>query len=334
MLILVQRHAPARRLRPAGRPPYDAPSDMTACLLIHNPASRHGGGPRPPHEIIDVVRAAGWRFEVAVTERDGHATELARDAAARGIDVVVVHGGDGTVNEAVNGIAGSATALGVIPAGTANVWAKEIGMPRFAGTAMQAIVRGERRRIDLGRAGPRYFLLMAGVGLDAAIVPHVNPWLKRRLGVLAYLLAGAITALRTKPWHASLRIDGTARRGPVYWLLAGNTRSYGGLVDVTYRARADDGLLDVAIMRRGGAFHLLVDGIRLLRRRHDRSPNVDYVRARTVDIEMAGLPVQLDGELAGRTPLRIKSVPDALTVIVPAGLRSPLFSEQRVSAPA
>jgi len=335
MLVLVRpRPSSSSRLPPRAGHPYDAPIEMTACLLIHNPASRHGGGPQPPHEIIDVARVAGWRVEVAVTERHGHATQLARDAAARGIDVVVVHGGDGTVNEAVNGIAGSETALAVIPAGTANVWAKEIGMPRSPGIGMQTIVRGERRRIDLGRAGGRCFLLMAGVGLDAAIVPHVNPWLKRRLGVLAYLIAGAITALRTKPWRTSLRIDGATRSGPVYWLLAGNTRSYGGLVDVTYHARVDDGLLDVAIMRRGGAFHMLVDSIRLLRRRHDRSPNVDYVRARAVEIETAGLPVQLDGELAGRTPLRIESVPGALTVIVPAGLRSPLFGEPRGSAPA
>ena len=106
-------------------------------------------------------------MSVAVTERAGHATEIARDAAARGVDVIVVNGGDGTINEAINGIAGTATALATLRGGTANVWAGEIGMDRDPVKAMRQIVRGERRRIDLGRADGRCFLLMAGVGFDA-----------------------------------------------------------------------------------------------------------------------------------------------------------------------
>jgi diacylglycerol kinase (ATP) len=152
--------------------------------------------------------------------------------------------------------------------------------------------------------------------------------MKRRLGALAYIIAGVATALRTKPWPVRMTIDGDASQRSLYWMLAGNTRSYGGIVRITHRAVADDGLLDIALMRRGGVLHLIADGVRVLLRRHDRSPNVRYVRARGVDITTPGIPIQLDGESHGATPLRIEVVPLALAVIVPANLRSPLFTRE------
>jgi YegS/Rv2252/BmrU family lipid kinase len=299
---------------------------MTTCLLIRNPASRHSIPAERLQAVLARAREAGWQIEHVSTERHGQATEIARDAAARGVDVIVVHGGDGTLNETINGIAHTPTALAVISAGTANVWAHESHTPRDPLAAIAAIVRGERRRIDLGRAGDRYFLLMAGLGLDATIVPHVSPMLKRRLGATAYVIAGVITAFRTKPWRATMRIDGENRECWLYWMLVSNTRSYGGLADIMYRAKADDGLLDAGIMHRGG-LHLIADGIRLLFHRHDRSPNVDFMTARVVEVDTPGIPIQIDGELLGHTPMRFEVAPRALTVIVPAGLQSPLFSD-------
>jgi YegS/Rv2252/BmrU family lipid kinase len=276
-----------------------------------------------------MLRVAGWDAVISATERAGHATEVAREAADQLVDVVVANGGDGTINEVVNGLAGSQTALAVLPGGTANVWAKEIHVPKDPAKAIRIAATGDRRRIDLGVANGRYFLLMAGIGLDAEIIPRVNPWLKRRAGALAYVIAGLTTAVRTRPWDVRLRIDGEEHETPLYWMLAGNTRNYGGLVHITHRARTDDGLTDVALMRRGG-LHLLPDGIRVLLRRHERSPNVMYTQAKELVIEAAGLPVQLDGERCMETPLRVTTAAQALTVIVPAGLRSPLFGVQRV----
>lgn len=272
-----------------------------------------------------MLRVAGWEAVIRLTERAGHATDVAREAADQQVDIVVANGGDGTINEVVNGLVGSQTALAVLPGGTANVWAKEIKVPKDPAKAMRIVIAGERRQVDLGMANERYFLLMAGIGLDAAIIPRVNPWLKRRAGALAYVIAGVTTALRTRPWDVRLRIDGEERETALYWMLAGNTRSYGGLVSITHRARADDGLTDVALMRRGG-LHLLPDGIRVLLGRHERSPNIDYSQAKEFLIDTAGLPVQLDGERCMETPLRITTAPGALTVVVPPGLRSPLFA--------
>ena len=300
---------------------------MTRCTVIRNPGSRRHLSDVKFEAALAVARDAGWDVRCVATERKGHATEIARAEAADGADVLIVHGGDGTLNEAINGVAGSQVAVGILPGGTANVWAKEAHIPRDPLAAMGAIVTGERRRIDLGRANGRYFLLMAGVGLDAEIVPRVGTRLKRWFGAMAYLALGVWTSLRTKPWDVTMRVDEAALEDrSLYWMVVGNTRSYGGLANITHRARVDDGLLDVGVMHRGGAFHLLVDGVRVLFKRHDRSPNIDYLRACVIEVDTPGLPVQIDGEPAGRTPMRFQVAPAALTVIVPVGLRSPLFA--------
>ena len=299
---------------------------MTKCVVIRNPASRRRLSAARLGAALEEARAAGWQVDVVETTRDGDGTELARRARDAGADVIIVDGGDGTINEVINGIAGSNVALAVLAGGTANVWAGEIGTSHDARRAIRDIVGGVRRRVDLGRANGRYFLLMAGIGLDAAIVPRVAPRLKRWLGRVAYVLTGVVTALTTRPADARVRIDGEASDTSLYWMLVGNTRSYGGIARITHRARVDDGQLDVAIMHRGGAFHLLADGVRLLFGRHDRSPNVAYRHATSVEIATPGLPVQVDGEMAGRTPVTIEVEPLALEVIVPASLASPLFS--------
>ena len=299
---------------------------MTTCLVIRNPVSRRSLDEKRLHAAIDVARAAGWDVSVATTMQEGHATELARDAAARGVDVIVVNGGDGTINEAINGIAGTQTALAALRGGTANVWAGEIGMDRDPLKAMRQIVNGERRRVDVGRANGRCFLLMAGVGFDGAIVPGVGGWRKRWLGPFAYVIAGVIAMFRAKAIASRVRIDDVSSDMSVYWMIVGNTRSYGGFTDIMHRAQVDDGLLDVAIMHRGGPWRMIVDGMRVLRKRHEHSANIDYLTARSIEIETAGLPVQLDGEFYGTTPTRFEIWPASLTVIVPAGLTTPLFA--------
>jgi YegS/Rv2252/BmrU family lipid kinase len=299
-------------------------STPTRCLIIRNPAARRQLKPAQVEAAVNIARQAGWDVTIAVTSGPNDAKRLAREAVEQGIDVIVVNGGDGTINEAINGMAHSESALGVLAGGTANVWAKESRTGKDPVKAMRTIVRGERRRVDLGRAGDRYFLLMAGVGLDAAIIPNVNPALKRRLGAAAYLVAGAVTSFRYRTSRTVMSVDGNEVTQNVYWMLAGNTRSYGGMLNITRHARIDDGRLDVVLMKRGGAWQLALAAIRLVTGRIERSPNVDTFRAAAVDICTAGLPLQLDGEACGHTPTRLESVPGALTVIVPSGFQSPL----------
>ena len=305
---------------------------MITCVVIRNPTSGRSLDERKLDVALNVARDAGWDVSVAVTERAGHATEIARDAAVRGVDVIIVNGGDGTINEVINGIAGTATALATLRGGTANVWAGEIHMERDPVRSMRQIVHGERRRIDLGRADGRCFLLMAGIGFDAEVVPGVSRRLKRVIGPFAYVVTGVAAIFRTRDRMARVRIDGAVLDMQAHWMLVSNTRSYGGITNIMFRAEADDGLFDVGIMHRGGPWRTVIDGVRVLLKRHERSANIDYFKAREVEMETAGLAVQLDGDRWGSTPMRFEVWPQALTVIVPAGLVTPLLRSGAIAA--
>jgi diacylglycerol kinase (ATP) len=293
-------------------------------LLVYNPAAR-----RVPK--LDRLRAAaggvaGWEIAIEPTEAPGHATELARRAAGDGFDAVIACGGDGTVNEVANGLAGSTTALAVVRGGTANVWAKEIHVPKQPARALRLLADSETRTIDLGRAGERYFLLMAGVGFDAAIVRELSGGLKKRLGAASYVIAGFRRALRYRAVDANIVADGEALVCRLYWALLGNTRSYGGLLNLTHMAKADDGRLELLVLSRGGLLRFAWLTFWVLLKRHQRRAGVLHRSIASLELQTAGLPVQIDGEYLGETPLRFSIAPAALHVIVPRGLKSPLFS--------
>ena len=310
-------------------------------LFIVNPVARGAPPQEKLRQAIDWLGGRGWQAELTSTEEKGHATDLARQAAREGVDAVVACGGDGTVNEVANGLALSDTALAVIRGGTANVWAKEVRIPRDPLKAVRVVCEGDRRRIDLGLAEPsagagggRYFLLMAGVGLDGHIVSRVPDELKQRLGAAAYVLHGIREALRYRSSETTVIIDGEPLAVDLCWLLVGNTRSYGGVVNVTHGARADDGLLDVYVFAGHGVWRMAVHGLRVLARRHDRAPKVFYRRAQTVVLPApCALPVQIDGDYLGLAPLAVRVAPGALSVLVPAGLKSPLFQRTAANAP-
>lgn len=293
-------------------------------LVIYNPAARKAPKIHRVRAGIEALR--DWDCALLRTERPGHATELARDAVRDSVDAAVACGGDGTVNEVVNGLAGSETALAVVRGGTANVWAKETRLPKRPERALRLLDEGEVRPVDLGNAGERYFLLMAGIGFDAAIVRDLHgPW-KRRLGAAAYVLFGLRHTLRHRAVTGELMMNGERQRESLYWLVLGNSRNYGGLVNITDRARADDGLLDLALLRRGGLLRLGWLLPWLLLGRHHRRAEVLYRQVESLELRTPELPVQVDGEYLGETPMHFEVARGALRVIVPRGLHSPLFS--------
>jgi YegS/Rv2252/BmrU family lipid kinase len=302
-------------------------------LFIANPVARG----LPPSGKLEMAAAwlesRGWGTAFERTTGKGNATELSRGAAEWGYDVVVGCGGDGTINEIANGLCGSETALAVIRGGTANVWAKEIGVPRDPLSAVRLVCDGGRRRMDLGvvegEAGEpsRAFLLMAGVGLDGYVVSRVPEGSKRRLGAASYVWYGVREALRFRPRPTSLLIDGERVDADLLWLLAANTRSYGGVIKVAREAVADDGLLDVYLFEGRGLRDLVAHGLRILRRKQESGPGVIYRKAARIEISSsAELECQVDGESLEFAPRAIRVERRALAVMLPLGYGGSLFS--------
>lgn len=293
--------------------------NLQASIVYNSVAQR-----RPPLARVRGAalkwRAAGWDIDVRVTECAGHATVLAREAAASGARVVFACGGDGTVNEVVNGLVGSGSSLAVIRGGTSNVFASEIGVPWPLEKALGVLVDGDVWRVDLGMAGGRYFLMMAGIGFDASAVRHVSDRVKRPLGVAAYYLSAALELGRCRSHRVNVRIDDAAEREEdLYWLVLGNTRSYGGVIDITSRALADDGYLDAYQFGHRGLLWMIANLLFFALRRQNWARGVTFQRLRELEITTPGVPVQVDGEYLGETPMVFRVAPQALSVLLPKG---------------
>ena len=321
-------------------------------LIVRNPRARRAPSEAALREAAAPLRARSVAIELRTTSAPGHARQIAAEAARDGVDLLVAAGGDGTIHEAVNGLAGSDTALTAVPAGTGNVWAREVGIPRSAGRALAWIEGARRVRIDLGRAefadpdgvrSERLFLLMCSTGLDAEVVRRIGEGgrAKRWLGPVPYALHGTERLLRAPPVRTRVGIEGppadaTIERSLLF-AIAGNTRLYGLVSRLTGDACADDGLLDLAAFCGGSLASRLTLGARVAPRalhqglRGPLAPllggSAEYLRGAGFRIEPeTPLAVQADGEYLGETPLTLSVAPRALDVLIAAG-PSPLLGE-------
>lgn len=328
-------------------------------LLVFNPTAGQSAGILPQLEgAAEIWRRAGWEVTLSPTRSAGDATLQARAAAEAGWEVVVAAGGDGTVNEVINGIVGSRTALAVLPCGTVNIWAREMGLSMDIAKAAEAFLSAQRRQLDLGLCrsqpprkllkrplqqhqahGPqggqpsdrRYFLLMASAGFDAAVTAEVKSTEKRRFGAIAYVKQAFQTACRYRGIKTKLYIDGKRVRGRVLMVVIGNSQLYGGVIKFTAHALVDDGLLDVCVIK---GRNLLIAPQRLLSvftRFYNKDNQLRYYRAKRVEIrgkkKKKRLPVQVDGDYLGKTPMLFEVVPGALCALVPEGCDQGLWSQ-------
>ncbi len=223
---------------------------VRACLIT-NPKSGRGGINLT--SVLPVLAAHGWQVDIRQKLHGGHATELAREAVNDGYDVVVACGGDGTVGEVVDGVVGSDVAVGVLPGGTANLWAREIGVSMNLKEAALQLVGAQRRQVDVGHLTingehGQHFLLMAGLGIDAAVLTRLSKDLKGRFGMLAYLPAIGRALPETKPFAAALELDSVSRLAEPLQIVVGNTRRYASVTSVTPGALVDDGKLDICVL--------------------------------------------------------------------------------------
>jgi YegS/Rv2252/BmrU family lipid kinase len=285
--------------------------------------------------VLSNLKRRGWSVELKVTAKPGDAIALARAAAAARRDAAIVAGGDGTVNEAVNGLVGTDTALGVLPIGTGNLWAKQLGVPTYTLTnplrlrdAAEGLVEGTLRSIDVGKVDNRHFLCWAGIGLDAQVTSEMEPRQRRtkRLGALPYLIALALVARDFKGVRSRVTLDGSVIRSRTLLILASNIQQYCGL-PVVRDAYVDDGLLDVFVFKGLGFQYAARHVMKLLSQRHLQDPRVVHQQARRIEIQTEwATPVQADGDPIGTTPTIVSVAPRALRVLVPPSAPDGLFS--------
>ncbi|GAC1513956.1 MAG: hypothetical protein NVS1B4_00490 [Gemmatimonadaceae bacterium] len=289
-------------------------------LLIANPAARRGArfGPR----AVAAFRSAGVDCDFVLTEYPGHAAELARDVS-QGYWAVFSLGGDGTAMEVVSALAWGAIPVGILAGGTGNLIAQALGIPLRIEAAVGALLDGDEAMIDLGALpSGRRFAFAAGVGIDATMVGRTPPRLKRRIGVVAYVLYAMHAALRRDPFAVRVTVDGvTIEREAVMVMVTNFGVVLQRLFTLGPGIREDDGVLDLCVFSPRGIVDAIVIAWRLLCKDFRTDPRMYYRAGRMFRIETDPPRLaQADGELLGMTPLEIRVEPRVARLLVP---RSP-----------
>jgi diacylglycerol kinase (ATP) len=292
-------------------------------IVIFNPKTGRYASRRLPgiENIGSQLSSEGLEVELVETTGPGDATRIAADAARQGVSDVIVAGGDGTINEALQGLVGTPARLGILPRGTANVLACELDLPLDCRRSASVIARGKTRRVHVGCAVDetsglkRYFLLMAGIGLDASVVRRVHPGLKKRFGKGAFWFSGLSHLADWKPRPFQIEIEGQTFTAT--FATIGKAASYGGDLTVTPRAQLDQPDFEICIIESSSRLrylyllsHAIRSGVPPGRR------GVNFLRA-TRARATGEAAVQVDGELIGSLPMRFEIAPESIEVIVP-----------------
>jgi diacylglycerol kinase (ATP) len=330
-------------------------------LITHNPVAGQRAFDDELRQAIAFLEERGWQIiGMEQTRGPGDATTHARRAVSEGCDAIFVAGGDGTIAQVVDGLVGTDTALGVLPGGSGNVLARQLNLPVPGGfqphpllEAARLLLDGQIRRVDVGRvrftagsrsragdeqpaqgAGggpvPRHFLCWSGVGFDAALNQTINqdPERKRRLGAAGFFVAGFLMLRDFAGTSAIVRVDGHRVSRRMLMLVASNIQLYGIYFTVAPHASLDDGLLDILCFQGLYPIQALFHFIRLVFQKHLDDPRVDLYRARRVEIRThRPLPVHVDGDCIGMTPVTFEVVPRALKLMVPRCAPASLFTD-------
>jgi YegS/Rv2252/BmrU family lipid kinase len=306
-------------------------NELHNALLIHNPNAGGGGNARRTKldEARRVLESRGIRAELQETSRPGEATEIAKRAATDGRQLVIACGGDGTINEVVNGLANSKNGhrvpLALLPAGTANVLAKELELSWDIPKAAEQLARGEVREIALGLATPleqpekaRYFLSVAGAGPDGRITYAVDLELKARFGILAYWWQGAREVINYKFHH--FRVTGEGQSREVSLVIVGRTKHYGGPFKITTEADLfEDQFEFLGLTTQSGLKYLSYLPTLWMGDLRKEEGVYFWKSDRLVCESIDNNPIyaQVDGEPLARLPVEFRIVPRALRLLVP-----------------
>jgi diacylglycerol kinase (ATP) len=282
--------------------------------LLTNPTAGKGRGAKARALVLRRLEEGGVAVRDLAGRDADEALDLARAVVADGVESLVVVGGDGMVHLGVQALAGSSSALGIIPAGTGNDVARYFDLPRKDPVAAANVVlRGDTRRVDLAKSGSKYFATVMAAGFDALVNERANrmTWPK---GQMRYNLATLAELRVFKPLHYTLDLDGQQLTLEAMLVAVGNGPSFGGGLRITEGALLDDGLLDVVVikpMSRGG---LVRTYPKLFNGTHVTHPQYEHHRVAKVTVASPGITTYADGERFGELPLTVECAPGALTV--------------------
>ncbi|GAB4529142.1 MAG: diacylglycerol kinase [Anaerolineales bacterium] len=305
--------------------------------IVWNPVAGHFASSLPIQRVAARLRTGGWSVRLVETRSAAHITDLARQAARQKADVFFMAGGDGSLHCALPGLLHSRTVLGVLPSGTANVWAQEIGLSGLTWTnrsalddAIARLVTGRIQQVDVGVCNQQPFLLWCGIGLDGVVVHRIEPrktW-EKHFPVLQYASAAALQLPTWRGVALRGRVDDTPIDGQYILAVASNIRLYaGGVACISPHARLDDGLLEWWLFEGQSPLDAARHALDLWAGWHERSPHVRRVACRSMFLQ-ADVPLymQLDGEpapLSHRVEIRV--LPQALRVLMPADVPADRF---------
>ncbi|MGB9715481.1 MAG: diacylglycerol/lipid kinase family protein [Thermodesulfovibrionales bacterium] len=292
---------------------------MKSSIVIFNPTAKRASK-RALSKASELLRSKGYRVKILYSKNKGHAEVLAREAIKERPSLVIAAGGDGTFNEVVNGIVGSDIPMAILPMGTTNVLAKEIGVPENAEHAIEFALNRIPRTISLGKISithpssliTRYFILMAGIGFDGEAVFRIKDLIKRFSGKGAYIFSGFETLSSYKPDEMIIDIDGKTYSG--YSVIVSNVAKYGGNFKITPDARLTDPSFYVCLFKGKRRIDILKYVIGIITGTHLKFSDVEYIKANHVRVNNDA-HIQIDGDYFGKGTAVIEIVPDALRLI-------------------
>ncbi|MBW2055905.1 MAG: diacylglycerol kinase family lipid kinase [Deltaproteobacteria bacterium] len=285
-------------------------------VLIANPVAGKGRPEELFHLFVQAMERRGYRVETHITRTAGEATLCARTVKPE-VEALVVAGGDGTLNEVLNGLVDpSRIPIALLPTGTANILAHELGLPTRAEAVAETVQGGRVRRLDMGLIGGRRFLAVVGAGFDAMVTQEVRRTRQRGLGYSGYVLPVLRSLVRYRVPELRITVDGAEQFQGAFAVVS-NTRNYGGIFTFADQARCDSGHFDVCVFPKGTVFALTRYYFAALRGGVSGIPEVRYVTGRSVRIESEEpVAVQVDGDPFGATPVEIDLVPSTVPIIV------------------
>jgi diacylglycerol kinase (ATP) len=293
----------------------------SSIVLINNPTALRASD-RKVERASRYLTARGYEVEIFSTRQKGDAERYAREALKKMPSLIIAAGGDGTFNEVINGVVGSEIPVAILPIGTTNVLAKEIGVPENPEGAMEIAIARSPKTVSLGKIVitrrsslvSRYFVLMAGIGFDGEAVFGINESLKKISGKGAYLFSGIKALSGFVAEELTFNVDGRYYSG--YSAIIGKAAKYGGNFRITPDAKLTEPALYICLLEGRKRSDILRYLFGILTGTHLRFKDVGYMKAKSIEIE-GNAHIQLDGDYFGKTPARIEVAPDALKLIYP-----------------